>query len=114
MGPVYDVNTANPELSTLVTPIIGKLCIHVQEYVGEDDFYIMPLPDCDVLIGIPWHYDNKALIDMVEKTITITRRGKKKVVESANQRGLNPNCITFDNHYSNETSYFNVLDLCKG
>ena len=64
---------ANLALSTLVTPIIRKLRIHVQEYVGVDKFYVMPLPDCDVLMGIPWHYDNKALIDVVEKTITRKR-----------------------------------------
>ena len=41
----------------------------------------MPLPDCDVLMAIPWHYDKKALIDVVEKTITIAHRGKKKVLK---------------------------------
>ena len=40
----------------------------------------MPLRDCDVLLGMPWHYDHKAFIDTFEKTLTITHRGKTKVL----------------------------------
>ena len=34
MGPICDANTANPKLSTPITPIIGKLHILLQDYVG--------------------------------------------------------------------------------
>ena len=58
--------------------------------MGVDDFYIMPLPNCDVLMGIPWHYDKKALINVVEKTITITHKGKRKVLTVSTKGDLVP------------------------
>ena len=81
MGPTCEANMANLELSTQVTPIIGKLRIHIQDFVDTEEFYIMPLPDCDVLLGIPWHYGHKVVIDTFAKTITITHRGKTKTLK---------------------------------
>ena len=75
MGTTCEANMANPELLTLVTPIIGKLQIHIQDFVDTKEFYIMPLPDCDVLLGISC-YDHKAVIDTFGKTITISHRVK--------------------------------------
>ena len=72
---------ANPELSTPIVPVIGKLWIHIQDFVDIEEFYIMPLLDCDVLLGIPWHYDQKAVIDTFAKTITISHRGKTKTLK---------------------------------
>ena len=46
--------------------------------VSGSGFYIMPLPNCDVLLGISWHYDHKVVIDTFAKTITISHRGKTK------------------------------------
>ena len=40
---------------------------------------------CDVLLGMPWHYDHKAIIDTFEKTITITNKGKVKVLNVKTQ-----------------------------
>ncbi|MCO5552655.1 hypothetical protein L7F22_006171 [Adiantum nelumboides] len=37
-----------------ITPILGKLRLHIQSYVDAEEFHIMPLQDCDVLLGIPW------------------------------------------------------------
>ena len=72
---------ANPGLFTPVTPMIGKLQIHIQNFVDTYEFYIMPLPNCDVLLGIPWHYDHKVVIDTFAKTITIYHRGKTKTLK---------------------------------
>ena len=34
-----------------VTPLIGKLRIHIQEYVDQEDFLISPLRYYDVVLG---------------------------------------------------------------
>lgn len=81
MGPTSDANMANPELSTPVTPIIGKLRMHIQDYVDTDDFYIMSLPGCDVLLGMPWHYDHFIL----RKTVLIILLEKQEYNGSALQ-----------------------------
>lgn len=41
----------------------------------------MPLPDCDVLMGMPWHFDHKAITITYEKNVTITHRGKTKELQ---------------------------------
>lgn len=54
MGPLCKARMAHPDLASPVTPIIGKLCIHVQTYVDKEE--IMPLARCDVLLGMPWFH----------------------------------------------------------
>ncbi|MCO5554170.1 hypothetical protein L7F22_007696 [Adiantum nelumboides] len=50
MGPAYTASMAAPEHEVAVTPLIGKLRLLIQGYVGHEDFYIMPLEGCDVLL----------------------------------------------------------------
>ncbi|MCO5583442.1 hypothetical protein L7F22_037353 [Adiantum nelumboides] len=51
MGPAYTASMAAPGHAVAVTPLIGKLRLHIQGYVGHEEFYIMPLEGCDVLLG---------------------------------------------------------------
>ncbi|MCO5605414.1 hypothetical protein L7F22_059598 [Adiantum nelumboides] len=37
-----------------VTPLIGKLRLHIQGYVDKKDFFISPLKHEDVILGAPW------------------------------------------------------------
>ena len=37
-----------------VTPLIGKLRLHIQGYVDKEDFYVSPLKHKDVILGEPW------------------------------------------------------------
>ena len=90
MGPTCEANMANPELSTLITPIIDKLQIHIQDFVDTKELYITPLPDYHVLLGIPWHYDHKAMIDTFAKPITITHRGKTKALKVSSKADFVP------------------------
>ncbi|MCO5591277.1 hypothetical protein L7F22_045258 [Adiantum nelumboides] len=54
MGYTAEAGLACPGHTEAVTPIIGKLRLHIQSYVDAEEFYIMPLDGCDVLLGIPW------------------------------------------------------------
>ncbi|MCO5584150.1 hypothetical protein L7F22_038073 [Adiantum nelumboides] len=53
MGPPAEAVLAAPGRDVAITPVIGKLRLHCQGYLGHEDFYIMPLEGCDVLLGIP-------------------------------------------------------------
>ncbi|MCO5594938.1 hypothetical protein L7F22_048973 [Adiantum nelumboides] len=35
-----------------ITPILGKLWLHIQSYVNAKEFHIMPLQNCDVLLAV--------------------------------------------------------------
>ncbi|MCO5581206.1 hypothetical protein L7F22_035084 [Adiantum nelumboides] len=59
MGMTGEVGLACPGHSEAVTPILGKLRLHIQSYVDAEQFHIMPLQDCDVLLSIPWMDGNK-------------------------------------------------------
>ena len=39
-----------------VTPLIGKLRLHVQNYTDYEDFFVSPLKHHDVVLGIPWFH----------------------------------------------------------
>ncbi|MCO5610356.1 hypothetical protein L7F22_064592 [Adiantum nelumboides] len=56
MGMTREAGLACLGHSEAVTPILGKLRLHIQSYVDAEEFHIMPLQDCDVLLGIPWCY----------------------------------------------------------
>ncbi|MCO5559641.1 hypothetical protein L7F22_013242 [Adiantum nelumboides] len=50
MGLAYTTSMLAPGLEVAVTPLIGKLRLHIQRYVGHEEFFIMPLEGCDVLL----------------------------------------------------------------
>ncbi|MCO5566369.1 hypothetical protein L7F22_020046 [Adiantum nelumboides] len=81
MGPAYTASMAAPGQEVVVTPLIGKLRLHIQGYVGHEEFYIMPLEGCDVLLGMPWFYNHKAVLDSFNKTITLEIKGRKIVLD---------------------------------
>ncbi|MCO5584052.1 hypothetical protein L7F22_037974 [Adiantum nelumboides] len=81
MGPAYKASMAAPGHEVAVTPLIGKLRLHIQGYVGHEEFYIMALAGCDVLLGMPWFYNHKVVLDSFNKTVTLEIRGRKIVLD---------------------------------
>ena len=59
-----------------VTPLIGKLHLHMQGYVDKEDFYISPLNHEDVILGAPWFDCVKATMKFLEGEVLFTIRGK--------------------------------------
>ena len=74
MGSLHETGLAAPGHSVPVTPIIGKLRLHIQSYVDSEDFYITSLEGSDVLLGMPWCHRVSALMDTRNKKIKITYR----------------------------------------
>ena len=76
MGTLHEASMVAPGLSVLVTSIIGKVCLHIQDYVDTEDFFIMPLDGYDVLLDMPWFHRLKASAEFFDKTIAFTHRGR--------------------------------------
>ncbi|MCO5548042.1 hypothetical protein L7F22_001498 [Adiantum nelumboides] len=82
MGPAYTASMAAPGHEVAVTPLIGKLRLHIQGYVGLEEFFIMPLEGCDVLLGMPWFYNHKAVLESFNKTVTLEISDRKIVLDA--------------------------------
>ncbi|MCO5554217.1 hypothetical protein L7F22_007745 [Adiantum nelumboides] len=54
MGDAMKVDGAFIGQDASVTPLIGKLRLHIQGYVDKEDFFISPLKHEDVILGAPW------------------------------------------------------------
>ena len=53
-----------------VTPLIRKICIHVQGYVDREDLFISPLQHQDVLLGMPWFHRMIAKLSLPDRVIS--------------------------------------------
>ncbi|MCO5564779.1 hypothetical protein L7F22_018447 [Adiantum nelumboides] len=59
-----------------VTPLIGKLRVHVQGYVDQEEFYISPLSTEDVILGAPWFHRLAAVLEYPTRTISFKFRNR--------------------------------------
>ena len=56
MGPPLQALGAFEGQQVPVTPLIGKLRLHIQNYSDSEDFFISPLVHQDVILGMPWFH----------------------------------------------------------
>ncbi|MCO5608741.1 hypothetical protein L7F22_062956 [Adiantum nelumboides] len=70
----------NQEVS--VTPLIGKLRLHIQGYVDKEDFFISPLKHEDVILGAPWFDRLAASIKFLERKISFKFREKDMYINA--------------------------------
>ena len=75
------VDGAFDTLAIPVTPLIGKLCLHVQDYVDQEDFFISPLKHQDVLLGAPWFHHMATTIKFPDRVIALNHRGRDITLE---------------------------------
>ncbi|MCO5607780.1 hypothetical protein L7F22_061981 [Adiantum nelumboides] len=59
-----------------VTPLIGKLRLHIQGYVDKEDFFISPLKHEDVILGAPWFDRLAASIKFPKRKMSFKFREK--------------------------------------
>ncbi|MCO5562216.1 hypothetical protein L7F22_015842 [Adiantum nelumboides] len=69
-----------------VTPLIGKLRLHIQGYVDKEDFFISPLKHEDVILGAPWFDCLAASIKFPESRISFKFR-EKNMYKDAQESG---------------------------
>ncbi|MCO5596792.1 hypothetical protein L7F22_050862 [Adiantum nelumboides] len=65
-----------------VTPLIGKLRLHIQRYVDKEDFFISPLKHEDVILGAPWFDRLAASIKFPERKISFKFREKDMYINA--------------------------------
>ncbi|MCO5606343.1 hypothetical protein L7F22_060531 [Adiantum nelumboides] len=65
-----------------VTPLIGKLRLHIQGYVDKEDFVISPLKHEDVILGAPWFDHLAASIKFPERKISFKFREKDMYINA--------------------------------
>ncbi|MCO5580468.1 hypothetical protein L7F22_034336 [Adiantum nelumboides] len=70
----------NQEVS--ITPLIGKLRLHIQGYVDKKDFFISPLKHEDVILGAPWFDCLAVSIKFPERKISFKFREKDMYINA--------------------------------
>ncbi|MCO5609381.1 hypothetical protein L7F22_063607 [Adiantum nelumboides] len=78
-----------------VTPLIGKLRLHIQGYVDKEDFFISPLKHEDVILGAPWFDRLAASIKFLERRISFKFREKNMYID-AQESGLDQPLFWYD------------------
>ena len=81
MGKVIKADGAFQGQEVSVTPLIGKLRLHIQSYVDKEDFFISPLKHKDVILGAPWFDHLSVTMKFPERQILFTYRGKDVMLD---------------------------------
>ncbi|MCO5587770.1 hypothetical protein L7F22_041722 [Adiantum nelumboides] len=72
---------------SVVTPLIGKLRLHIQGYVDKEEFPISPLKHEDDILGAPWFDHLAASIKFLERRISFKFREKDMYI-NAQESGI--------------------------
>ena len=76
LGPTLEAHGAFKGQEVPVTPLIGKLRLHVQDFTDSEDFYVSPLVHKDVILGTPWFHKNYANLEFLSQIITVKNRDR--------------------------------------
>ncbi|MCO5583560.1 hypothetical protein L7F22_037471 [Adiantum nelumboides] len=76
MGTALEASGAFKGQYVPVTPLIGKLRVHVQGYVDQEEFCISPLATEDVILGAPWFHRLAAVLEYPTRTISFKFRNR--------------------------------------
>ncbi|MCO5588021.1 hypothetical protein L7F22_041975 [Adiantum nelumboides] len=99
----------NQEVS--VTPLIGKLRLHIQRYVDKEDFFISPLKHEDVILGAPWFDHLAASIKFPERKISFKFREKDMYINAQESGSSIPlvNDQAFDKSIKSSVSTYMIF-----
>ncbi len=111
MGDVEQADGAFKEQEVSVTPLIGKLRLHVQSYVDKEDFFISPLKHQDVILGAPWFDRMAATMKFPEWKVGFFYRGKEVELDVNSAGNTIPLISTrvFDKVMKNSVSCYMVF-----
>ena len=76
LGPTIKARGAFKGQQDRVTPLIGKLHIHVQDNVYQEEFYVSPLSTKDVIFRAPWFHQMAALLEFPSRVISFLFRNR--------------------------------------
>ncbi|MCO5574510.1 hypothetical protein L7F22_028295 [Adiantum nelumboides] len=94
-----------------VTPLIGKLRLHIQGYVDKEDFFISPLKHEDVILEAPWFDRLAASIKFPERRISFKFREKNMYIDAQESGNTIPLVHThaFDNSIKSSISVYMIF-----
>ena len=82
LSPILNASGPFTGLEVPVTPLIGNIRLHVQEYTDNEEFIVSPLGNKDVILGAPWFHHMYAKLEYPSRDITITCRGRKIILKT--------------------------------
>ncbi|MCO5597152.1 hypothetical protein L7F22_051228 [Adiantum nelumboides] len=82
MGDAMKMDGAFISQDVSVTPLIGKLRLHIQGYVDKEDVFISPLKHEDVSLGTSWFDRLAASIKFPERKISLKFREKDMYINA--------------------------------
>ncbi|MCO5551683.1 hypothetical protein L7F22_005187 [Adiantum nelumboides] len=88
MGDAMKADGAFIGQDAFVTPLIGKLRLHIQGYVDKEHFFISPLKHEDVILGAPWLDCFAASIKFPERRISFKFREKNMYIDAQESDSL--------------------------
>ncbi|MCO5606955.1 hypothetical protein L7F22_061146 [Adiantum nelumboides] len=111
MGDAMKVDGAFIGQDASVTPLIGKLRLHIQGYVDKEDFFISPLKHEDVILGAPWFDRLSASIKFPERRISFKFREKNMYIDAQESGNAIPLVHThpFDKSIKSSISVYMVF-----
>ncbi|MCO5575604.1 hypothetical protein L7F22_029406 [Adiantum nelumboides] len=94
-----------------VTPLIGKLRLHIQGYVVKEDFFISPLKHEDVILGAPWFDRLVDSIKFSERKISFKFREKDMYINAQESGSTIPlvNDQAFDKSIKSSVSAYMIF-----
>ncbi|MCO5606851.1 hypothetical protein L7F22_061042 [Adiantum nelumboides] len=94
-----------------VTPLIGKLRLHIQGYVDKEDFFISPFKHEDVILGAPWFDRHAISIKFRERRISFKFRKKDMHIVAQESGSIIPlvNDQAFDKPIKSSISVYMIF-----
>ncbi|MCO5610884.1 hypothetical protein L7F22_065126 [Adiantum nelumboides] len=111
MGPALEAKGAFKGQEVAVTPLIGKLRVHVQSFVEAEEFYVAPLESHDVILGVLWFHRKHAKLIFPERLITLSHKGKDIVIRTHKKGDTIPlvNHIAFEKSMKSSLSSYMIF-----
>ncbi|MCO5601210.1 hypothetical protein L7F22_055329 [Adiantum nelumboides] len=93
-----------------VTPLIGKLRLHIQGYVDKEDFFISPLKHEDIILGAPWFDRLAASIKFPKRKISFKFKEKDMYINAQESGSLNDETQVNENGMQVDLELSNFLN----
>ena len=93
LGPALEASGAFKRQEVQVTPLIGKLRLHVQGYTDDKEFFVSPLLHKDVILGTPWFHRVYANLES-SRSIKLQTRDREIKIKSESKGNTIPVVIS--------------------
>lgn len=90
IGSELEAYRAFKEQKVPITPLIGKLRLHIQAYVDQEEFFVSPLMHQDVILGAPWFHGMAAQLKYPERKISFHHRGRPLCISTVDKGNTIP------------------------